>query len=795
MDTTEGQSFSLCEWVDCTAPQGGALYVHENENAILTVENSSFLRCNASSTFGGGIFALNIAECLVQHTTFVQCEAYEAIDCGGGGIMIENVNFQSMVEDCYFQNCSSGNDGGAIDLRPTKTQRQKKCIINSFFDNCQSNEAASGGHDIYLSGSSENNIDPSCYSTRQTKNRVVTYHEPITDKSEWLNNAGGRIRFVSTVQTQPHAMDAFVCGINESYPCCTISHCLTQLIPEFVKDIKILTGTIIVTKNVDCGADGLSIYGQRNSTTTVQTELEASGLSLFSVSAGTLTVNDLALVHDSACVNNRVSRIFEISGAEEMYVSKRATNGAAVMSFSNDKANIDLDSCTFDGCGSSSSENGGSIMLCVGNENEVKVKGGSFDGCFCSATYGLGGGIFLRLLNENPDFQISTSFSTNTAKWGNDIFIFSPNLEETAKSENITCVTDSLDSLEKVRGYDNGNTSVAIPLCIYLLNPEEIYVSNTEASDHSHCGIVQFPCLTLKHSLTRQTETKKIVVNGMVAMSDELTFSDQKHEIRGNDDQSGWTISDSSETSNSAMITASVETELSKLIFSLLTSSLSHRSTFISSSSSSMTLSQCTFSLQNPTSELTFLFLSVESGILNIDSFSTSSIDLRRNSLISLSGSGTRDELMNTLLLNMTNCTFPKIERAAGSGGCVSIDNSDDEDSNAEINIEECSFDGCSVLDDESRGGAINAHLKGSIQMDITSCTFTGCVTPAEEEKTGFGGGMALKLIDDDSSFVISSPVFNSEKPNAATFGNDLFVESPNLMKSITSTSLPFVTV
>ncbi|KAH7818634.1 uncharacterized protein MONOS_8388 [Monocercomonoides exilis] len=226
------------------------------------------------------------------------------------------------------------------------------------------------------------------------------------------------------------------------------------------------------------------------------------------------------------------------------------------------------------------------MMLCIGNENEVKVKGGSFDGCFCSATYGLGGGILLRLSTGNPDFLISSSFDTNTAKWGNDIFVISPNLEETAKSENITCVEASLDSLDKVRGYDNGNTSAAIPLCIYLLNPEEIFVSNSEASDHSHCGIVQFPCLTMKHTLTRFTGEKKVVVNGMIMMSDELIFEGQKHKIRGNDDQSGLTASDASLTLNSAMITAGTETELSKLIFSLSYSLPLHSIFNVSSSSS-----------------------------------------------------------------------------------------------------------------------------------------------------------------------------------------------------------------
>ncbi|KAH7828420.1 uncharacterized protein MONOS_4577 [Monocercomonoides exilis] len=886
MNFTDSQSFSLCEWVDCTAPQGGALFVHDNTNAILTVENCSFERCN-SSTKGGAIYALNIAECIVLHSLFSQCTAQITSDFGGGGIMAEFVYVQSMVDDCSFQNCSCGNDGGAIDLRPTKTQRQKKCVINSFFEYCRCNGSTgsaggaiehwdcadqvaisnclfchcysiNAGHDIVLQSSTSNNIDLSCYSTRQTTNRVSTGHHSIVDQSEWLRNDFGRIRFVSSVQTQPNAIDTYSCGINESHPCSTISHCLTQLIPEYVTDIEILTGAITVTKNVDCGTDNFTVYGQSNLGSTIQTELESGSLSLFSVSTGTLTVRDFILVHDSAHANNQASRLFEISGTGEMHTSglnisvgsghstetafttelinvqsgmfqmenvnwaktistssliflsseneisltlsectfdgiERTTSGAAVMSFSNDKANIDLDSCSFSGCGSTGSENGGSMMLCVGSENEVKVKGGSFDECYCSALNGLGGGILLQLLNESPNFLISSSFGTNTAKWGKDIFVISPNLEVIAKSENITCVTDSLDTIDKVRGYDNGNTSLAIPLCIYLLpTPEEIFVSNSEASDHSHCGIVQFPCLTMKRSLTRLAGAKKVVVNGMILMSDELAFAEQKHEIKGNDDQSGWTVFDSTSSFNSAMITAGVETILSKLIFSL-PPSLSSHSTFISSSSSSLTLSHCSVSLQDHSSELGLLFLSVESGILNVDSFTASSITLIENPLISLTGSEINSEFLDAPWLNMTNCTFTEIDRAAGSGGCVNIDNSNDENSNTQINIEECEFDGCSVMDDESRGGAINAQLKGNTQMNVISCTFTGCTAPAEEEKIGFGGGMALELINGFSSFVISSPVFEADKPNVAKYGNDLFVESSNLTKSITNTSLPFV--
>ncbi|KAH7820717.1 uncharacterized protein MONOS_14714 [Monocercomonoides exilis] len=1350
INTSDSVSLSNSEWIDCNSTtNGGAIHITGNTASTLTLSNCYFQGNIAQSGRGGAIYAASISQISICDSIFLNCQATNGnFDEEGGAICIESPQNTYIIKNSSFRNCFAGNDGGGLCVYAKSNNATGDCISDCLFYNCTTSNSSSpigggtqiwnmiaypnisncqftknyafwggggisisgsqnvsikvlffcffhentggvGGCDILLQNQSSNAIDRNCYSTRQTGIRVGIDFYSIVDRSEWLRNDGGRVRFVSSIETQPHAMDAFVCGINESYPCSTISYCLTQLIPEFVKDIKILTGIIIVTKNVDCGADGLSIYGESDLSSTIQTELEAAGLSLFSASTGTLTVNDISLVHNSAHVNNRGSKLFEIVGTGEMHISRlnisagsghsaqtafsteliniqngvlqmervnwakaisavslfslsstyeisltlsecafdgieRTTSGAAVISFSNDKASIELNSCSFFGCGSTTSTDGGSMILCVGDGNEVKVNGGSFDECFCSTLNGLGGGILLQLLNENPDFLISSSFGANTAKWGRDIFVLSPNLEVIAKSQNITCVTASTDSADRVRGFDNGNTSVAIPLCIYLLpTPEEIYVSNAESYDHLHCGIAQFPCLTLKHSLTHQTEEKKVIVKGTIPVCDEFVLSSQKHVIRGNDDQSGWTVSDASTTSNSALLTATIETELSRLIFSL-PSSLPLHSTFISSSSQ-LTLSQCSLSLQNPSSELECMFLSVNSGPLAIDSFLASSIVLNGCPLISLSGSSTEANLKSVQLneivtnyasglievrcnaslqmsdsdissivssegiassrlisttdakiieiirtgisnfavkgqnggaiectlesscslmfeegnlssckseggnggglwvqmksgssfsigngteslssngneneqvkkmcfssceastniegskglgggiyiyldeeasdfvlrsvqfdgckgkkgkdvfldaddlsivtstaifcfdadmneldklngfersttnegceiplvvylwnnftapchvggqnahdfsgcgyvqipcntitkavglrfsgekksikldspfsfgeelrmdskewivtgdgnashygisfvfsgiqigvfethiqttfsevvfsleeriasyecvfhcvsnklsiqncgvmasenqldisfvkieggevmisnlfgnairwqtsaivvdgrsggapsieimesnfsgngeqngcliecrniqyLNASQCHATAIDRAAGSGGCISIDNSNDENENVSINIEECTFE-CCVQSDESRGGAVFVQMKMNTQLNIISCAFTGCTAPGGEDKTGFGGGMALKLIDDDSSFVISSPIFDTDKPNVAKYGNDLFVESPNLAKSITNASLPFV--
>ncbi|KAH7819333.1 uncharacterized protein MONOS_14962 [Monocercomonoides exilis] len=220
MDTNVSQSFSSCEWVECTAPQGGALNVHENENATLTVENSSFTRCYASSTRGGGIYALKTAECVDIHSVFVQCAAEETTDFGGGGINFEII-----------------------------------------------------------------------YSHKATNRVCANYHSNV-DHSEWLHNDFGNVRFVSSTDSQPKGIDTYAYGLDESYPCSTISRCLTQLISGFGEEIKVLYGTITQAVSVD------------------------------GVSTSALTVRNLALAHRLEIADNCYSKLFEISSAGNIHISR-----------------------------------------------------------------------------------------------------------------------------------------------------------------------------------------------------------------------------------------------------------------------------------------------------------------------------------------------------------------------------------------------------------------------------------------------------------------------------------------
>ncbi|KAH7832773.1 uncharacterized protein MONOS_16903 [Monocercomonoides exilis] len=84
------------------------------------------LLCHSSSTRVRGIDALNIVKCVVLHSSIIRSSANVRTDNGGGGMMVENMCAESMVDDCIFQNYSSDNDGDTIELYLTKTEKQKK---------------------------------------------------------------------------------------------------------------------------------------------------------------------------------------------------------------------------------------------------------------------------------------------------------------------------------------------------------------------------------------------------------------------------------------------------------------------------------------------------------------------------------------------------------------------------------------------------------------------------------------------------------------------------------------------
>ncbi|KAH7816694.1 uncharacterized protein MONOS_18214 [Monocercomonoides exilis] len=895
-ETTQNQSYLNAEWNGCTAPCGGALYVHDNSSATLTVENSSFVKCNATSTRGGGIYAFSIAECTVKHCSFVECFYFSEKDFGGAGAEIEGMTVQVFVENCLFKDGWSENDGGGLGIWKSKTFNTKDCVLNCFFCNCSGNNEAStdgggffnwdasdkvvsrnclfqgchsdwrgGAVSMMTKGYNENlmwfcffhnntakfgndiheddNFTDSqiafCYSTQSEGVR----YDAGGDKSDWLPNDGGKCRFVTSIQNHSNAKDTYSCGLNESCACLTISHCLTQMIVGFVEEIKVLSGIVVEGKGIDVGEKTITVNGISPAGSSIETNFKGNGLCLFCVGTGELSVSDLSVVHNTSYENNRQCRLFEVEGSGLMDVKRmnismdaahseersiqnslvkvdggelkmldvrwgrtfgttsvislsqgssaslyldngvfsnivRTTAGSSLMSVGEGSQLITVEGCTIDESGSVDSDFGGGVMIEMGNVGSLTMNGGVIRNCYASTIQGRGGGIGLKVKDTDAEFQISSAFEGNRAKWGSDIFVDSINLESIAKSGKITLLTASFETINKIRGLDNGDDSIPIPLCAYLISlPDEIFVSNIDAFNHSLCGFAEFPCLTLKHCLTRQEEEKKIVIDGMIEVKNELTFDSLKHTIRGKDGNSGWKVIDDSDGSEGSMITVDTNANLRSLIFSV-PSTLPNHEIFFSSSSQSFSFDSCSLSFQDSQSALSYVFLSVSAGDVSVSSFVVLSLIIGNCPLVNLDGrnaAGTftsisvedMSSIANSVLFGVANGASLTIKDSTLSVKAYSQKDLPSESirvicTNSAKFLKLTSNKISGFKGDGENGGAVECTLWKECSLEIDGGMMSGC-----ESKGGNGGGLCVEM-EEGSAFAVGN-MTNANKVNEIT--------------------------
>ncbi|KAH7829924.1 uncharacterized protein MONOS_14871 [Monocercomonoides exilis] len=937
VETTESLNFTNAEWIECSAECGGALYVHDNSNATLNVENSSFERCNATSTRGGGIFVENVGVCSVNHSRFKECYCVSSDNHGGAGVEILGIIVQPFVFNCIFEDCWSGNDAGGLGVWTSKTTKTKDCILDCSFKNCSGhmqgdsdgggfiswypidkvvvrnclfqdchsddrgggvslnltdyhgellwfcffhNNSAPHGNDIFVYDYFADSQLVWCYSTRT---EGVRYYAG-GDKSEWLPNNGGKCRFVASTQIQANAKDTFSCGLNESYACLSISHCLSQMISGFVEEIKVLSGTVVEGKGVDVGEKTISVNGASPYGSIIETKFEANGLSLFCIGTGKLNVSDLSVIHNTSFENNRQSRLFEVEGSGLMDVKRmnismdsshseersiqnslvkiddgelkmqdvkwgqtfittnvislsleatvsltldnctfsnivRTTAGSSLMCVGEGSYSITLEGCRIDGCGNEDCEFGGGMMVEAGSGSSLKMNGGIVKNCYASATQGRGGGIGLKVRNANADFLISSAFEGNMARWGSDIFVDSIDLESTTRSEKITSLTASLETKSKMQGYENGDESFPIPLCVYLWNnfSGSAFVGGGSLShDFSKCGFEEFPCSTITKAASVHFEGKKkdVALLEPFAFEDELRLTSNGWSIKGKVEKIKCDVSDQKEGTQNGLIENTIAASVTGIVFSMKKSLIFHESVF-ECCSGKLILIKC--GMEGGTEAISTVLVKAIGGAVELIEFGSESAAKWGSSIFVVEGhsgsipsinmtksdfgeitfnDGCVIECHNGNIEKITGCSFSSISRSKGSGGCISVSNNEDENGDYKVEIFDCTFEGCSVEEEgtEIGGGAFFFEASTNTNLLMKECKFYCCTAQFEEGSVGYGGGIMLKILkEEEAGFVISSPVFSSDKPNNAKFGKDLFISSPSLAKSIKNETLPFV--
>ncbi|KAH7816164.1 uncharacterized protein MONOS_18257 [Monocercomonoides exilis] len=478
----------------------------------------------------------------------------------------------------------------------------------------------------------------------------------------------------------------------------------------------------------------------------------------------------------------------------------RTTAGSSLMNVGEGSYSITLDGCTIDGCGSEDSEFGGGMMIEMGNVGSLTMNGGIVRNCYASTTQGRGGGVGLKVRDINVEFLVSSAFEGNRAKWGSDIFIDSIDLETTAKSGKIASLTDSLETKSKMQGFENGDESFPIPLCVFLWNnfSAPAFVGGGSLShDFSMCGFKEFPCSTIEKAASVHFEGKKkdITIFESFAFEDEVSLRTDEWNIKANQNEMKCGVADLTDGTQSGLIENSVSVSMTSIVFSLIQSLSSHESVF-ECHSGKLTLNKC--GMEGGTDSISTVFVSVVGGAVEvIDINSRPSLNITNSDFGEITfGNGCVVECHNGNIEKITGCTFSSITRSKGSGGCISIMNGHDgSDYKAEIN--DCTFEGCSVEGEEEEigGGAFFYKASTNTNLLMSECEFYYCTALHEGEEVGYGGGIMLNLLSEmgEATFVISSPTFSSDKQNNAKYGKDLFVSSLSLISSIKNETLPFV--
>eukprot|EP00770_Monocercomonoides_exilis_P012060 MONOS_12002.1-p1 / transcript=MONOS_12002.1 / gene=MONOS_12002 / organism=Monocercomonoides_exilis_PA203 / gene_product=unspecified product / transcript_product=unspecified product / location=Mono_scaffold00635:21546-29669(+) / protein_length=2375 / sequence_SO=supercontig / SO=protein_coding / is_pseudo=false len=701
VEATVTQTYKNAEWIGCNASCGGALYVHDNSSATLTVENSSFVKCNATSTRGGGIFALKIGECTVKHSTFVECYCVSSNDRGGAGAEINDMTVQFFFENCLFKDGWSGNDAGGLrcysDFQGGGVSIQTNGNHGNLLRFCFfHNNTAIYGNDIFVEDNSTHSQVIWCFSTSINGNRYYAGG----DKSDWLPNEGGRSRFVASRENQTNAKDTFSCGLNES--CAFVEG----------KGVDVGEKTITVNGVSSAGSsietkfesNGLSLFCVGTGELSVSDlsivhntsfennrqcrlfEVEGNGLmdvkrmnismdaahseersiqnSLVKLEGGELKMQDVRW-EQTFSTTSVISLLQESSvtlSLDKCVLSNivRTTAGSSLMSVGEGSHSITLEGCTIDGCGSEDCELGGGMMAEMGNIGSLNVKGGIVKNCYASATQGRGGGIGLKVRDISADFLISSGFEGNRARWGSDIFVDSIDLESTATSEKITSLTASLETKSKMQGYENGDESFPIPLCIYLWNnfSAPAFVGGGSLShDFSKCGFEEFPCSSILKAVSLHFEGKKkdVALLEPFVFEEELGLTSNEWSIASKENEMKCDVSDQKEGAQSGLIENTVSVCVTGIVFSLKKSLTFHESVF-ECHSGKLALNGC--GMEGGTETVSTVFVKAVGGVVEVSEFGSENMKIGDSSIFVVEGNAESVPSMNMTKSNFGVVTF-----------------------------------------------------------------------------------------------------------------------------------------
>ncbi|KAH7826611.1 uncharacterized protein MONOS_2450 [Monocercomonoides exilis] len=156
-------SFTWCEWSESKTTgngntysdgtsNGGAIFMHGQSSATVSVSHCAFNECVAHWC-GGGIHCYNIKSVEILNNTFDSCTAQNYL---GGGVFVYTISTCVRISGCEFQNCKAVYDGGGLFLEnflvsgtgcigTESGEGESACVFDCSFTSCSITNSWGGG--------------------------------------------------------------------------------------------------------------------------------------------------------------------------------------------------------------------------------------------------------------------------------------------------------------------------------------------------------------------------------------------------------------------------------------------------------------------------------------------------------------------------------------------------------------------------------------------------------------------------------------------------------------------------
>ncbi|KAH7829849.1 uncharacterized protein MONOS_12261 [Monocercomonoides exilis] len=757
--------------------------------------------------------------------------------------------FDPAPKNLYFSNCYwsdfHSNLGSAalfMDCHESWASTPPRFLFLFFHNNTS---GGNHGHDYWLN-SSFNILNPFAYSFSTTPAKRVNFMGTSESKefNSWIPQG-------TMIYSKTGGADTEGCGLSAlSTPCNSLEYILSRL-QELRTGLVSMLQAKFQPATLNIGEMTVTMKGDGKDATVISTsQVPQSASSVIVLSSGSLcltnvTVDTLPLIAFQAPDQLGMKNVLMES------ISRKSGNGGIMEMEVEEQEIVSFDNVTFRNC-SCQQGNGGAMfvalktnsMFTVGQDVAV-----NFNEC-CVPTddqsKGKGGALYIKVCSDEPLFILNAlSFERCNAWKGKNVFVEAVNLGTCVNENTIKFGRNGMLD-DDLMGFENNDPSHLIPLRLYLSGAfvPPVHVGGPNNRDFSGCGYVSYPCSTLKHAVSlRFSDADRLLsLHSQFVWNEEMTLDGFAWNICCEQENTSISFKPVAPVEGDGFITCASSSLFQNICFMLCDQQeFSFRSLLVGLGPS-LSISDCSLKMEIDDSVLTNSFAEIRKGTFSISNFHIQQLtaDLSfpaPSGLICVSGdetsidakglickqltvrnkgdffclsSGKSSEIKNSVFeegsyadgccvqwtngqsLKVRNTSFASEIRTSGNGSCINVKGISENFKS--MMITNCSFDSCSVQEDESCGGAICGTEDAKCGLTVSECTFHSCTAPEGLLGKGYGGGICLYCSSDsDDLFSIASPVSSLEHPNSAAIGKDLFIQSPNLTNTLTNKTLPFV--